>query len=388
MSHGPEESTSPRPELILVRAANFDVTPAIPRAIDAGATVFAGFRILSWDRAGSDGSPAPLPERVELEYFDLPTPPRSIRTVIATIRYALWVLRRFLHLRPRFVQVCDFESALAAAIASCVTRLRFIYDMRDPVADSYMMPRAFRRLLYALDWLVMARASAFVVPAAERLPYLGRWGHQRPVAVVRNTCEDHLERLRLPPTLRRRPAEDTVRIACLGYLVPSRGADWLLDVCDIQAVRLELVVAGVCRSDALRQRLRVASGVQWFGKLPRLEALGLMRDADAVALLYDPRVPVNRMAAPNKFYEALMVGRPVLVSRGMMQAGEVEREGLGFVVRYGDTENLHRAIESLRDPGKRASLGGRCRDYYLSCCRLGEDLERYRELYRSLTTSS
>ena len=41
------------------------------------------------------------------------------------------------------------------------------------------------------------------------------------------------------------------------------------------------------------------------------DAMARMEASDAVALLYDPSVVANRYAAPNKFYEAMMIGRPV-----------------------------------------------------------------------------
>lgn len=374
-------------DITFIRANVHDVTGAIPRAIEACAGVFGEVRVLCWNRSGAALDQREVVDGVEVRRFTLRSRPRSFSSVLNVLRFGVWVIRELLAGRPRWIQVCDLESALPAALACVWIRSKLIYDMRDPFAESYRLAPWLGRAAYALDWMAMSRCTAFVVPSAERVSYLGRWGRRRPVCIVRNTCHDQLADLQAPPFVEERQDASRVRLAYLGYLVPTRGAPWLLEACRAEAGALELWVAGLCRSEELGRSLEEAPGVRWFGLLPRPEALGLMREADGVTLLYDTCVPVNRIAAPNKYYEALMAGTPVLVSRGMSLALEVEREGLGFVLDYGDVEGLRDALEKLRDPQVRRRLGRRCRQYYLSQCLLAEDLERYREFYRALLAS-
>jgi glycosyltransferase involved in cell wall biosynthesis len=265
-------------------------------------------------------------------------------------------------------------------VAAGLTGARVVYDMRDPFADSYPFAKWVRPIAYLVDWLVMARCDGFVVPNEERVAYLGRWSRRRPVSVVRNLCRDEAI-TDTPAALDCGSGAPGVRVAWLGYLVPSRGFELLRELLGSEGGRLELWVAGLCRSEALRRELETTPGIRWLGLLPRPQALTVMRRADAVALLYDPAIPVNRQAAPNKLYEALMTGTPVIVSRGMSVAGEVESEGLGWVVEYGDAAALGEVIAELREPGARGRLRARCREYFLRRCRWEDELPRYRELY-------
>lgn len=367
-----------------VRTERYNVTEAIPRAMEAAEGIFEQITVLGWNRDGVEPPPMPSSDRATTEYFDSPMPAGGAARARATASFMRWVTRRLRRSRPEFVQAFDMFAALPSGWACARSRAICIYDVRDPFSLSYPFPRFVRPAAHSVDWLTMALSKAFVVPLEERVAYLGRWAARRPVCVIRNTCHDQLSELERPPFLTARSASHTIRIAYLGYVAPSRGASLLLDLCAREDDGAELWSAGTCRSEELRSRLESTPGSHWLGLVPRRQALGLMREADAVALLYDPAVPVNRIAAPNKFYEALMTGTPVLVSRGMSLAATVEAEGLGFAIDYGDPDALRRAVAALRDADRRRDLRQRCRDYFLAHCTLGEELERYRAFYRSL----
>jgi glycosyltransferase involved in cell wall biosynthesis len=66
----------------------------------------------------------------------------------------------------------------------------------------------------------------------------------------------------------------------------------------------------------------------------------------------------NRIGAPNKLFEAMAAGKPVIVSRGTFMSEVVEREKCGMSVTYGSAEELLGALQKLRDdPDLRESLG-------------------------------
>ncbi len=373
-----------RPRAVFVRANHHDCTNAIPRALEASKSLFGDVHILCWNRTGAALSDVEHTEDATILRFQGTAPPRSLRIVLRTLLYQMWVLRHLLRLRGDVVQVLDFESALPATVACLLTRARLVYDMRDPFAMCYRFPLGLGAVAYAIDWIVMSVASAFVVPAESRVPYLGRWGRSnRAVVVVPNTCHDEpaaTEQSSGTPGAE----DDAVRIALLGYIDPARGAGVLMDLCREEPGRVEVFVAGACRNELLKEQLQNTPGFHLLGKLPRSEALTLMRRCDLVSLTYDPCVPVNRIAAPNKFYEAMMTGTPVLVSDGMVQADTVREHGLGYVVKYGDGADLAKVVAGVRNRLEHERIGRRCRAYFLDCCQLSGEMAKYRSWYRTV----
>jgi glycosyltransferase involved in cell wall biosynthesis len=69
----------------------------------------------------------------------------------------------------------------------------------------------------------------------------------------------------------------------------------------------------------------------------------------AVIALYDTAYPNNRLASPNKLFDAMKFGKPAIVSEGTVMARIVEELECGLVVPYGDREELSAAIGRLKE---------------------------------------
>ena len=87
------------------------------------------------------------------------------------------------------------------------------------------------------------------------------------------------------------------------------------------------------------------------------EVVPRTRAADVVYSLLDPTKRLFRLAAPNKLFEALVAGRPILVTRGTWAADEVVAADCGLEVEY-SKDALRAAIRALQaDPAARERMG-------------------------------
>jgi UDP-glucose:(heptosyl)LPS alpha-1,3-glucosyltransferase len=116
-----------------------------------------------------------------------------------------------------------------------------------------------------------------------------------------------------------------------------------------------LVVVGresrIGRYEALARALGVAGRVRFAG--PQADPVPYYGAADAFVLptLYDP--------LPNAALEAMACGLPVVTSTKSGAAELVEQWECGFVCAASDVAGLAARLAALRDPGLRATLGGR-----------------------------
>ncbi len=368
-------------KLLFVRSIPHDSTEAIPRAIEATRGMFTEVQILCWDRSGIGLAAHEVLDGVTIARFLNSAPRRSARLLCLLLKYQLWVYRELRRLRPDIVQALDFESVLPSALFCKTNSKTLIYDIRDPLALTAGIPCAVRLAVQLLDYLAIWASAGVVVPHEDRLRYLGPWRHKRRVVVIPNMCPDILDQVAAGEE--RPPNAPVLTLAFLGHLAATRGGLLLVDLAHRERW-VRVLAAGTCRDHALLETLMKTERIQWLGRVPRLEAVRLLWRAAAVALLYDPSVPVNRVAAPNKFYEAMMVGTPVIVCRGTNLAKEVEANMLGFTVNYGDSQELRAALSSLRDPGTLQAFRTRCRSYYLTRCCMTEVLGRYRAFFDDL----
>src|SRR3989304_1230682 len=82
------------------------------------------------------------------------------------------------------------------------------------------------------------------------------------------------------------------------------------------------------RSLAARSR----GNLRYLGLLRMVEVLPRTRACDVVFSVFDPAYRLNRIGVPNKFFEALVAGRPILVSRGTWGGSEGEAAQWGVAV--------------------------------------------------------
>ncbi len=102
--------------------------------------------------------------------------------------------------------------------------------------------------------------------------------------------------------------------------------------------------------------LDVTQHITLLGRIPAPEVYERTRRCRAVLALYDTRFQNNRLASPNKLFDAMKYGKPAIVSDGSVMADIVRQYDCGQPVPYGDAPALHAAIEVLKQPERYAEL--------------------------------
>ena len=104
--------------------------------------------------------------------------------------------------------------------------------------------------------------------------------------------------------------------------------------------------------------------IDFVGAVPVDRGLQIMSAATMMFATYDPAVPNHRFSAPNKFAEALALGKPLIVCAGTSIDVQVAASGFGAVIGY-DAGEFIAAVDRIRSD---AALLERCRtegpDYY------------------------
>lgn len=240
----------------------------------------------------------------------------------------LWLLRATWHLvrrRPELVHAIDMDDALPAAIASIVTGRPFIYDIRDNFALRYNWPPGVAPVIRAVDAWVKRRASGIIIVDDTRFDSaLDRLREK--VRILYNTPDD------VPPPSGAQ-SERPFTVYASGYLSSGRGIGMLLDAVE-SLPEARVILAGRFHDPALEARAMAHPQVSYRGWLPQEDSLRLCYQADAVFSFYDPSVPINRVAASNKWFDAMMTGRPIVANSEVAKAGWIEEKGIGFVCAY------------------------------------------------------
>jgi glycosyltransferase involved in cell wall biosynthesis len=262
---------------------------------------------------------------------------------------------RILRLRPDVVHAVDFDTVIPAYLAARIRGARLVYDVFDFYADMVTapIPPRVRKLLARGERRMLARADAVIVPDLRRSEQFGGARPKRLVEIM-NVPEDR----GLPAT-----NEDPEGFVVFygGMIATDRGLKDLVAACE--DVGAKLIVAGHGPDEAeLLGGIESSHAAAYLGTISYQEVLEQTAACQAVAALYDPSIPNNKFAAPNKLFEAMMFAKPVLASEGTLAADIVREVGCGIVVRYGDRADLNRALETLMlAPEEAKAMGTRGR---------------------------
>jgi len=237
---------------------------------------------------------------------------------------------------------------------------RIVYDARDIYIDAAnlaRLPRPLRAVLARAErgW---ARATDRVVTV--NLPYAGvmaeRWSVPLPLIVM--NCAYRFD----PPDPPERrfharlglPTDASV-VLYHGGFSRDRGIEQLVEaIRDIPGAVLVLLGYGVLQAELERAATdraladpHLGARVRILPAVPPTELLGWVASADVVAMPIQPTTLNHRLTTPNKLFEALAVGVPVVASDLPGMAPIVAETGCGLAIDPTDPVAIAVAIRSI-----------------------------------------
>lgn len=156
------------------------------------------------------------------------------------------------------------------------------------------------------------------------------------------------------------PNNKTFTLLYIGSLNRARFLEETIDVCqDIEKITLLLGGFGVLEN-SIQQRAKQAplQNIKFLGKVPMHQVIEHTCDADVILCMLDPTNKNNQVGPPNKLFEAMVCGRPVIATKGTYSGSLVEQIKMGYTIEY-NKEQLREAIVALRDHPKQREIMGK-----------------------------
>lgn len=240
--------------------------------------------------------------------------------------------------RPITVIHChDFDTCLLGWALKHACSVPMIYDIHDWY-PSYFAAKSVRRFVTGINtWF--CRVSDALILVNEDFSKLPGVSRAKSASVVMNTpnmsghgiCE-----------LR------DIGLFYSGNLDALRDMRYAIDVFRECGLPVELAGDGPLLQDY--QRVVKGSHISLPGRITPEEVTRRTQQCYAVLALYDTSHINNRLATPNKVFEAMKYGKPSIVSAGTVMAEIVETLNCGLAVEYGNPSALSDAIEKLKSP--------------------------------------
>lgn len=356
------------PAVLMLLSNAYDPDPRVRQEALALVRMGCRVRILAWDRDLK--APAfECMEGVEVERVFLSS--RHGRGATQIFFYA-WLYLKMLWRGWRCsfdaLHCHDLDTLPLGFVLGRVKSKPVIYDAHESFPDMLegTVPAVVRRGLVGLENFLIRRVDLLITVGEKLRRHFEERGARRSVVVgnwkrleeFARTREQNLEvrrRLGIP--------EDALAVVCITQLLKDRKIEELLQAAE-ELPDVWVIIGG---TGVLKERVEQAASenprIIYLGFVPAAKIPEYTCAADVVYYGFDPQNPNARFSAPNKLFEALAAGKP-LVTGDFGEIGEVVREAsCGLILpRYGRDE-VRGALEALRDPQLRGTLAGNARRF-------------------------
>lgn len=317
---------------------------------EASALIRAGYRvkILAWDRSEKykiNKSYINInSKKAEIYRFGIPGTfgggYKNLKNLITfQIRLISWLIKN----RDSYdiVHACDFDTAYSSYLVSRFTKKKLVFDIFDYL---FTKPtgkfKLIQKYIIFLQKKIINYADATIICTEQRKRQIDGSNPKR-LAVIHNSPPDVsnvLGRLCLN--------ENKIKIAYVGILQDYR---FLVELAEVvrENRNWELHIGGFGKyEDYFKELSNNNPNIVYYGKLPYDKALELEKSCDILTAIYDPKINNHYYAAPNKFYEGLMLGKPLIMVRGTGMSEIIEQYGIGELMEF-NIDSLRTAIEKL-----------------------------------------
>lgn len=320
-------------------------------------------QLIIWERSW----PLEIDTAVNIKSLKIDVPVGNIKTMFYFPIWWIFMVYWLLKLNWDAIHTVNFDTFLFSFLVAKFKRKPVVYDIFDYYGD--VMHRYIRPLVVALDNFTMKFSDVIIIADDSRINQLAKNIKNR-IITINNSPDDSY----FPRNIEQKgknPFEGEFIIFLGGKITKQRGTDII-----ISAVKgmddVKLVIKGFCSETEYKNYLvnetRNMQNVDMcLDGVPYSEIIDKTIQCDLTLALYDPTFPNNVYASPNKLFESMASGNPIIVNENTSMASIVSDENCGIVVPYNDVDATRNAILEIKNnPDLKSKLGENGRNAYLS----------------------
>lgn len=313
----------------MLRSIDMLPDPRVEKYVDFYRQKNIPYTLLGWNRSEK------VQEKENTTYFHRPAAfGAGVGNARALVSFNSFLFKTLRKTRKQYstIHACDLDTVMPALAMKLLYRKRVVFDIFDWYSHSRNIDsRLFRMLIGFCEWFAVKFADAIVLCDSERRGQIPWRVPDRKLMVLPNVPA-YTE---TPPRKKLREAGYDLLLAYVGIFGTSRGLEDLVAVVS-EMPRVRLTIAGFGELQPLvEENAGKAPNISFVGKADYKTGLQIMADADLICAMYYKDIPNHIYAAPNKFYEGLYLGNPILTTIGTIPGTKCEKEKIGFAIDEG-----------------------------------------------------
>ena len=334
-------------KIVVIRSTSIFKDSRTSKLINELLSMGAEVKVLGWDRLGEYSEKEMFKSEkslAEIKFFKLLCPyGGGLKNLFKSLKFQNWVKKEVKKLDNDYIiHACDFDTAKPAFKAR--GKKKFIYDIFDYFSESREMPKPLRYIVNKSENKIVNKADAVVICSEQRVKQIKDCTPKK-LYIVHNT-----------PNLNMSPLENSsnleqctnFKVAYIGVLAEHRLIKEILEESK-NHLDVEFHIGGIGQlGEFVKELTQNQSNVIYNGSMQYEDVLRLEEKCDLLFATYDPSIKNHRYSAPNKFYEAGALKKPIIVCKNTGVDELVEKENCGLVIGYSAVEFFD-AVNKLKE---------------------------------------
>ena len=375
--------------IVLIRATEVMPDPPVEKMANTLISHGHSVTILAWDRSNTYAERGSIKKlansETEIVHFGIPAKySGGIKAnfkglLLFQMRIIRWLFR---HRREYdAVHAFDFDTGFASMICCKLLRKKLIYHVLDYYAEGHILPgRLLNSIIEFFEIRVINSANATVICTEKRKEQI-RKASPRKLYIIHNTPDSVQQ---MDTSFQVNGCTGKLKLVYVGVLSRMRLLKETVEVVS-KMDDVEMHIGGFGEyEDWMQKAAEQYSNVFFYGKLQYSETLALEKQCDIMMAVYDPSIRNHKYAAPNKFYESIMLGKPIIMAYDTGHDDIITKNDIGILTEYSESgiRDAIYALEKRRNEWN--DMGKRAMNLYNSNYSWTIMTERIEEMYRNL----
>lgn len=301
--------------------------PRVQNYINYFETQKIPYHVIAWNRNGA------AEKRENFSFFEKRAEyGKRIRNIPPKIAWMSYVFKEIKKLRAEctLLHACDIDAVLPALFAGKKYHKRVVFDIFDWIS-SLTGKGIIYRMVDSLQNYAYRRCDAVILCEEERKAQ-AKAQNQR-VLILPNIPDKKVKLdEKIYKTICKERKEYDLTVSYVGVFDRDRGLENLLSSV-AQSPNILLNIAGFGVLDELVQDYTEKNkNIHCWGRVEYEVGQTIMKNSDVMAAMYHLTSPLHKFAAPNKYYESLLLGVPMITTEGTLVASKVKKFDTGFIL--------------------------------------------------------
>lgn len=315
---------------LFIRSANIRTDSRLGKYFSALDMHGIAYRVVYWDRSNEGGE---CSER-DFRFRRSGAYGLRYRNILNLIAWNFYLVRVLIRNRKSisFVHAVDLDTGLGSILICKIFGIPFVYDVYDCYSDSRGIDGSKKIIVDWIERAVIKSSNLAILADPSRFRQIKIPSDYERMIIVENVPNDlHIEEAGSLGN-----SKETLRLGYLGNLeAENRGLEDLLRFC-IGEPLVELHVGGLgALTNLFHEAAQECSRIHFYGAMTHKDGLSMMKSCDLIVGLYYLKAANHKFAAPNKYYEHLLLGKPILTSRGTPPGERVVKFETGWAIDDG-----------------------------------------------------